>query len=545
MHLASRLSALVASIALAFGAVAAAQPPQPDQTQLPPPAEQPQPAPPDQPQPPPPDQAQQPPPETALGQPPPPGAQQQPPGDESAAVPPPQPVQAQPLAPLDLFSAGRDTGLGPDLWKGSSAELARAVIPALGDHPVTPAAAALARRVLAAAAAAPPGAGNDANLAAARARALLALGDADTASLILDHSPSLADNPALSQTAAEAALIDDQDDKACAIADALVQGRSDVYWLRLRAFCQARAGKPAAQLTMTLADQAAKDPVFDRMIAVIIAGGGSPGPASLHDGLEYAMSTQLKLDLTPALLDAAPPIAAHIAALRAAQSGNQIAPSLAEADVLTALRKTRTFTEYAAAARLMAPSIAALAQAKATLANPVQMAAAALAAGDLADAQAIRASLTGDTIPGADSTDLAALDAALALAAGRTDAPSLDRLIERGGAASGEAARAQAGAAFLVALGWSADGSAHAEFAGFNIARGDAPPARIILLNAAADAHVRGDTAMLVLALAETQGPAGPNVADRAAAIRALDRAGLHDDAHGFAVEGLIGVVSR
>ena len=51
----------------------------------------------------------------------------------------PPPVQAQPLATLDLFSAGRDTGLGADLWKGSSAHIARTVIPGLADKPLSPA----------------------------------------------------------------------------------------------------------------------------------------------------------------------------------------------------------------------------------------------------------------------------------------------------------------------------------------------------------------------------------------------------------------------
>ena len=51
------------------------------------------------------------------------------------APPPAAPsVDVQPLAALDLFSAGRDTGLRSDLWKGSSAALARVVIPTLVDH---------------------------------------------------------------------------------------------------------------------------------------------------------------------------------------------------------------------------------------------------------------------------------------------------------------------------------------------------------------------------------------------------------------------------
>jgi hypothetical protein len=455
-------------------------------------------------------------------------------------------VQVQPLSPLDLFSAGRDTGLGADLWKGSSAALARVIIPTLVDHPLSPAGAALARRVLGAAAAAPESAGADVDLAAARARALLALGDAVGAGMILDRTAGLTNSAALSQAAAEAALIGDQDDKACAIGDALAIDRGGGYWLRLRAFCQARAGKPAAaQLTASLADQQGPDPVFDRMIAVIIAGAGDPGPASLADGLDYAMSQQLKLDLAPALADAAPPIAEHLASAAAAPAAPVAAPPV-EADLVAALRKSKNATGRRAASRLALPAIVQLIQAKAVLQNPVQLAAAALDAGDLATAQAIRASLTGDVIPGANATDLAILDAAIAAASGAADGPTLDRLIERGaGADAQQNVRAQAAAAFALALGWPADSQSRAAFADFPLAHGDVPPARLLLLDAVADAGIRGDTALVALSAAEAGGVDGPVPADRARLIGDLGQAGLKVDARGFAVEGLLGLESR
>jgi hypothetical protein len=466
--------------------------------------------------------------------------------DQPPPAPPPVPVQVQPLNPLDAFSAGRDTGLGADLWKGSSAALARAVIPTLIDHPLSPAGAALALRVLGAAAAAPDGAGGDAELAAARARALLALGDAAEAGMILDRTAGLTNSAALSQTAAEAALIGDQDDKACAIGDALAVDRGGAYWLKLRAFCQARAGKPAAQLTATLADEQGPDPVFDRLIAVIIAGAGDPGPASLANGLDYAMSQQLKLDLTPALADAAPPIAEHLAGASAGLGATPAgAPLPVEADLVAGLRKAGSAAGFKAASRLALSGIVQLVQAKAPLLNPVQLAAAALAAGDLATAKAIRASLTGDSIPGADSTDLAILDAALAVAGAVAYGPTLDRLVERGVGSDPKAVRAQAAAAFVLALDWPANGPSRAAFADFPLAHGDAAPARLMLLDAVADAGIRGDAALVAVSAAEPGGAEGPAPADRARLIRDLERVGLKTDAQGFAIEGLLGLESR
>jgi hypothetical protein len=179
------------------------------------------------------------------------------------------------------------------------------------------------------------------------------------------------------------------------------------------------------------------------------------------------------------------------------------------------------------------------------LQNPVQLAAAALAAGDLATAKAIRASLTGDTIPGADSTDLAILDAALAVAGAVADGPTLDRLVERGVGSDPKAVRAQAAAAFVLALDWPANGPSRAAFADFPLAHGDAAPARLMLLDAVADAGIRGDAALVAVSAAEPGGAEGPAPADRARLIRDLERVGLKTDAQGFAIEGLLGLESR
>ena len=189
------------------------------------------------------------------------------------------------------------------------------------------------------------------------------------------------------------------------------------------------------------------------------------------------------------------------------------------------------------------PTIVQLVTTKAPLQNPVQLAAAALSAGDLATAKAIRASLTGDTIPGADATDLAILDAALAAASDTADGPTLDRLVERG--AGPDPQRAQQAAALVLALGWPADPASRAAFGDFHLGDAGVPSARLLLLDAAADAGVRGDAALVALWAAEDGGANGPATPNRARLIRDLARAGLKADAQGFAVEGLLGLESR
>ena len=70
-------------------------------------------------------------------------------------------------------------------------------------------------------------------------------------------------------------------------------------------------------------------------------------------------------------------------------------------------------------------------------------------------------------------------------------------------------------------------------------------PSQAAALLASLPPHLRGDVALLALSIAEASGDAGPEAADRAALIRALDRAGLKADAQGFALEGLITLEAR
>ena len=214
-----------------------------------------------------------------------------------------QGVDVTPLASPDAFStpARDDTGLGPDLWRGASRRTIATVLPLLAARPLSPAAAALARRVLATGAPGPGPGGDDAVLTGVRASALLAQGDPKAAAAILSRAPGVDRSPELSQAAAESALLSQDDARACAVAQNLSAGREEIYWLRLRAFCQAIGGQaPQAQLTFELAQTQAKDAVFGRLMAAKLAGAGDPGAASLRNGLDFALSRNLGLDLSAA-----------------------------------------------------------------------------------------------------------------------------------------------------------------------------------------------------------------------------------------------------
>ncbi|HEX3363561.1 hypothetical protein [Phenylobacterium sp.] len=220
-------------------------------------------------------------------------------------------VQVETLAAPDAFTTpGRDTGLPATLWRGASLTTVKAVLPLIAARPLSPAAAALARRVLATGAQGPKGA-DDPAVTGARAVALLGLGDAKAAGAVLARAPGVDRTPELAHAAAESALLASDDARACAVEKTLTAGRDDVYWLRLRTYCQAIGGHPdQAQLTFDLAQAQAKDPVFARLMTAKLAGAGNPGAASLRNGLDYALSHSLGLDLTAA--KASPAVAAAL-----------------------------------------------------------------------------------------------------------------------------------------------------------------------------------------------------------------------------------------
>ncbi|MDP3489027.1 MAG: hypothetical protein Q8R71_02730 [Phenylobacterium sp.] len=411
-----------------------------------------------------------------------------------------QTVETTMLPAPDLFSsAGRETGLGPGLWDGASAETARTVLPLLAEKPLSPAASALARAVLATGARGPEGAGDDRELAAARAGALIVLGEAGSALAILRRTGGVERSAALSQAAAEAALLAGDDQQACDVAQGLSVDRDQIYWLRLRAFCQARADDPAARLTYDLAQGVARDAVFGRLMGAKLAGAGDPGAASLRHGLDLALSRSLGLDLTTA------------------EPGPGVASAM----------------EGAPPPEARWPMIASE--------GPVPAAMAVLAQGDLALAESVRGAMTQDEVPQADALDLALLDALIAAAAGRQDRPTLDRLVERGGVGEARSRRrAQEAALILAALGTPLSPQARGEFTGFNLPAAKAPVARAFAMEQAASARLVGETALLALWTSLEAGPAGPSAADRARIIAALNLAGLGDHARAFAVEGLL-----
>jgi hypothetical protein len=391
-------------------------------------------------------------------------------------------VQAAPLRAPDLFSsdAGHATGLPPDLWRGSSFDLARTVIPMVAVKPMSPAAAAFAIHVMSTSASAPDGGGSDPDLAAARINVVLSLGDPAGARTMLDHTPGVRQSAALSQVAAETNLVLGREDEACSLVDTLAAGKDAPYFRRLRAYCLVRAGdKPGAQLAYDLTEEQAKDDIYKRLMSAAVSGAPATGQqASLRNGLEYALSKRLGLDLAPALDKAWAPITTMVA---------RDASAPVPLQAIAAARVARRQADLNQAASL----------------NPV-----------------VR-------------------DAAASLADNKLTPELAEQLAAQGN--SGQAVAQQA-LALYAAAGAPGTGRVRAVFATFNVGAARANQARMLELDAVSTGGARGDAALLALWLMTDAGEAGPAPADRARIVRGLNRAGFGEDARRYALEGILGL---
>ena len=399
-------------------------------------------------------------------------------------IAPPVAVQAAPLRAPDLFSAdaGQATGLPADLWRGASFDLAHIVIPMAAVKPMSPAAAAFAIRVMSTSASAPDGGGSDTDLAAARINVVLSLGEPIGARAMLEHTPGVRQSAALSQVAAETDRVIGREDEACTLVDNLAAGKDAPYFRRLRAYCLYKAGdKPGAQLAydMTRTEEQAKDDIYKRLMSAAVSGSPATGQqASLRNGLEYALSKRLGLDLAPALDKAWPPIATMVA------------------------------RDPSAPAELQAGAAALIARRQADVNR-------------------------------ASSLNPVVRDAALSLADGRLTPDLAERLAAEGN--SGQAVAQQA-LALYAAAGAPGTGRVRAAFAGFDIGGAKANQARMLELDAVSTRGAKGDAALLALWLMMDAGEAGPAPADRARIVRSLNRAGFGEDARRYALEGVLGL---
>jgi hypothetical protein len=342
------------------------------------------------------------------------------------------PIEVQSLDALDPLEVGLpDAALGITLWDGSDLDMAGRVLTLLpaaaGAGYGSPAVAELARSVLSSGGYPPAGGRGNAALPVMRADRLLAAGGVFEAYDLLERTPNLNENEALSRLHAEMSFATGNTRSACHTSDVLLRGREQEYWLRSRAFCLALDGQgSAAELTAELARNTRADEGYDTMLFAITLEGQPPVAMPLIDsGLKLAMAHQLggsaglaALDVSaapgwlqrfvhgraaPAPVPASDPAAALAAAL--ALSGLERSAALeavlvqgtdrelAAAALSGLLDDAVNAHAFAAAAHAYGGEVHTLPVTRATLADGYRFALAALLSGDVATASQWRGAL--------------------------------------------------------------------------------------------------------------------------------------------------------
>lgn len=222
----------------------------------------------------------------------------------------PQEITVEGLAAPQVDAIGLGGGLDPDLWAGSTPEIALALIARLPLDANNPPLRDLARRLLLTGAtfrqAEAPG-----RMLAARVERLLMAGALGDAEALLDQLPSRGADTPLARSAAEVALWRGNVERACGLADDTAAASGVPFWSRIVVFCRLQEGDVAgAQLALDLLRDAGAggDPLFLALAEGLAAGDASAVEISPPiDALHVAMLRTGRRALPQAVLEEAPP----------------------------------------------------------------------------------------------------------------------------------------------------------------------------------------------------------------------------------------------
>ena len=242
-------------------------------------------------------------------------------------------VQMDALAPANTYDAGvleaGQSGLSPDLWQGTSAERAAALIQNLPSSP-SPAAKMLIRTVLLSGGVPPQANGelSREHYVTTRLGAVLGLGENEAYDTIIKRSSINFSSPSTQKLGVTHALFSGDVPKACQIADGIKLERKSPYWAKLRAFCHVTRDEiPAAELTADLLKRSGhQDTGFTALLGNLTGSQVKfPNVSTLKTPLHIAMAqsliTKKKFKPLPAeQIKAMPPRLARTIALASAQA---------------------------------------------------------------------------------------------------------------------------------------------------------------------------------------------------------------------------------
>lgn len=210
----------------------------------------------------------------------------------------------------------RQGGFGAALWSGADRAMVERLVPRLPARSPSRAIRDLTRRLLLTAAIPPAGEGSS-NLVALRAERLFAMGDVESAALLIDNAPAQQDDE-LPAIAVQTDLLRYDLTSACAEVD---QNPAifTVFWQKATVFCRVLAGdesQAALGLALLREQGATDDTLFFELIDVLTTdaqvgdvAGGDPTPLNL------ALLRAARVQIPAALLSNADPGALRTVAL--------------------------------------------------------------------------------------------------------------------------------------------------------------------------------------------------------------------------------------
>ncbi|MAW81028.1 MAG: hypothetical protein CMI63_12390 [Parvularcula sp.] len=208
-----------------------------------------------------------------------------------AQIAAPETVETAPL-PTDAFAIGGleegERGLPASLWSNADPRTLDFLLSHVPARPATPSLGKAMRRTLLSAGEKPVGA--DASLGGKKLLALAQAGFIDEARTIASLATSGRNDLVVAEADATLSLLTGDAESACRRGAGLSGGRDAIFWVRLRAFCYARAGElDAFDLTMNLLRERGALSSTDEALFFAAAAGKPPKDAPpIETALQYA-----------------------------------------------------------------------------------------------------------------------------------------------------------------------------------------------------------------------------------------------------------------
>jgi hypothetical protein len=201
------------------------------------------------------------------------------------------------LAPPGIDAIGlagpAEGGFDQNLWAGSDGEFILALLGGLPVATENPPLRALAQRVLMTGAPV-QGVAEPGSILSARAERLLAMGDLEGATALLDRVPSTNNDSQIARLVVQAALLRGDQETACSRAADIAPSSDAAFWAEVTIYCRLADGdQEGARLALDLLrDQGQTDDAAFVSLAESIAAGepaavpaGPGGPSALHIAL--------------------------------------------------------------------------------------------------------------------------------------------------------------------------------------------------------------------------------------------------------------------